>query len=180
MSKPNELSIGNEVSKKSFFQKHEKELLEFAENERRPEALIIGCADSRVIPTLITNSNPGDLFVIRNAGNFIAPYKPDEDYHSTIEYAINALNSSVIIVCDHRPRSPTEAIRNRVDGKGFFCTKKRLSLGKKAKTTDVKERVDAETLHVHGWFCDMATGTIGYYDPDDVQFKVLEENKGAL
>ncbi len=216
MPKFSELLKGNEVFKKSYFQKHENELVELVENGQYPKALFIGCADSRVIPTLITNSDPGDLFVIRNVGNFVAPYKPDEDYHSTasgIEYAVNALNVSEIIICGHTQCGAIEAIHKGVDGKGFIHTKKWLSLGEKAKEMAilslgsdagkedllrlteklsvvfqienlltypyVKERVDAGTLHIHGWLYDMTTGTIEYYDPDDAQFKVLEESKGA-
>jgi len=69
-----------------------------------PKALFIGCSDSRVMPAMITGSKAGDLFIVRNIGNFVAPYKPDADFHATasaIEYAVSVLEISDIIVCGH-------------------------------------------------------------------------------
>lgn len=100
----NEFVSGNEVFKKSYCKAHEKELLELAEKGQNPQALFIGCSDSRVIPNLITNSGPGDLFVVRNAGNFVPPFSPSEDFHSTasaIEYGVSVLGVKNIIVCGH-------------------------------------------------------------------------------
>jgi len=86
---------GNDLFKRSYFKEHKLELLDLAKNAQHPKALFIACTDSRVMPNLITQSAPGDLFVLRNVGNFVAPYKPDEDFHATasgIEYAVTALN----------------------------------------------------------------------------------------
>ncbi|MCE9530921.1 MAG: carbonic anhydrase [Planctomycetes bacterium] len=70
---------------------------------QNPQALFISCSDSRVIPDLITQANPGDLFVLRNAGNLIPPHGAANQggEAATIEYAINALNIRDIIVCGH-------------------------------------------------------------------------------
>ncbi len=56
------------------------------------------------MPAMITGSKAGDLFIVRNIGNFVAPYKPDADFHATasaIEYAVSVLEISDIIVCGH-------------------------------------------------------------------------------
>jgi len=77
---------------------------ELAEHGQKPKALFIGCSDSRVVPTLITNSLPGELFVVRNIGNLVAPFQPDSEYHATaaaIEYAVDSLEVENIIVCGH-------------------------------------------------------------------------------
>lgn len=66
-----------------------------------PEILFITCSDSRVNPHLITQSEPGDLFVGRNAGNIIPPYSTPSGEAGTIEYALEVLNISEIIVCGH-------------------------------------------------------------------------------
>ena len=137
MLKNSVLLKGNDVFKKSYFKKHEIELLDLAQNGQHPKALFIGCADSRVIPNLITQSSPGDLFVLRNVGNFVAPYKPSEDFHATasgIEYAVTALNVSEIIICGHTKCGAIEALYSKVDDKPFIHTKKWLSLGEKAKS----------------------------------------------
>ncbi|UFH59167.1 carbonic anhydrase [Sulfurovum mangrovi] len=128
---------GNEVFQKSYFKTHEKALLDLATKGQHPKALFIGCADSRVVPNLITDTPPGDLFVIRNVGNFVAPYKPDEDYHSTaagIEYAVSALNVSEIIICGHTHCGAIASLYSDIEDKPFIHTKKWLSLGHKAKT----------------------------------------------
>jgi carbonic anhydrase len=69
---------------------------------QNPEALFITCADSRVVPDLITQCNPGDLFICRNAGNMVPPYgELHGGVSATIEYAVCALNIRHIIVCGH-------------------------------------------------------------------------------
>lgn len=137
MKKASALLEGNEMFQKSYFKKHEKELLDLAENGQHPKALFIGCADSRVIPSLITSTEPGELFVLRNVGNFVAPYKPDEDYHATasgIEYGVTALEVSEIIICGHTHCGAIAALYEDIDKKHFIHTKKWLSLGDKAKS----------------------------------------------
>jgi carbonic anhydrase len=67
-----------------------------------PRAMFITCADSRIVPELITQSDPGDLFVTRNVGNVVPPYGQMNGGVSTaIEYAVIALGVQHIIVCGH-------------------------------------------------------------------------------
>lgn len=137
MIKKSALLDGNNIFKNSYFKKHEDELLDLAKNGQHPKALFIGCADSRVIPNLITQTPPGDLFVLRNVGNFVAPYKPDEDYHATasgIEYAVSALKVSEIIICGHTHCGAIAALYSEVENEPFIHTKKWLNLGMKAKS----------------------------------------------
>lgn len=136
MLKNSTLQEGNAVFKNSYFKKHELELLDLVKNGQHPKALFIGCADSRVVPNLITQTAPGDLFVLRNVGNFVAPYKPDVDFHATasgIEYAVTALKVSEIIICGHTHCGAIEALYSGVSEPEFIHTKKWLSLGEKAK-----------------------------------------------
>ncbi|MEA1917271.1 MAG: carbonic anhydrase [Campylobacterota bacterium] len=137
MQKNSTLMNGNNEFKNSYFNKHESELLDLVENGQHPKALFIGCADSRVVPNLITQTPPGDLFVLRNVGNFVAPYKPDEDYHATasgIEYAVAALKVSEIIICGHTHCGAIASLYSDIDDTAFIHTKKWLSLGEKAKS----------------------------------------------
>lgn len=67
-----------------------------------PHTLWIGCADSRIDPALVTRSEPGDLFVIRNAGNIVPPVGQSVGAeNSGVEYAVKVLQVRNIIVCGH-------------------------------------------------------------------------------
>jgi carbonic anhydrase len=67
-----------------------------------PHALFITCSDSRVVPDLITQSDPGDLFVLRNAGNILPPYGTGSGAEaSAIEYAVKGLGVKSVVVCGH-------------------------------------------------------------------------------
>ncbi|OIK07218.1 carbonic anhydrase [Streptomyces monashensis] len=67
-----------------------------------PHTLFIGCSDARVVPELITGCEPGELFVIRTAGNLVPPHTPGADgVAASIEYAVGALGVTDIVVCGH-------------------------------------------------------------------------------
>ncbi|MFH1121347.1 MAG: carbonic anhydrase [Bacteroidota bacterium] len=72
--------------------------------EQNPHTLFIGCSDSRVVPSLITQTMPGELFIIRNIANLVPMYRESGEYLATtsaIEYAVLVLNVRNIIVCGH-------------------------------------------------------------------------------
>lgn len=85
-----------------------------------PDALLIACSDSRVVPNLFASTEPGDLFVIRNPGNLIAPCGEDgrsvsdESEAAAIEFSTLALDVKDVIVCGH---SECGAMRMLVEGK---------------------------------------------------------------
>jgi len=138
MQRVRHLLEGNELFRKSHFRENKDRLLNLAQHGQHPKILFIGCADSRVIPSMITNAAPGDLFVLRNVGNFVAPYKPSDDYHATaagIEYAMNALGVSDVIVCGHTRCGAIDALLNGVgpDKKRFIHARTWLTLGERAK-----------------------------------------------
>ena len=67
-----------------------------------PETLFITCSDSRIDPNLLTRSKPGDLFILRNAGNIVPPHgAANGGEGATIEFAVAALGVKDIIVCGH-------------------------------------------------------------------------------
>jgi carbonic anhydrase len=69
---------------------------------QNPETLFITCSDSRIDPTLLTKAQPGDLFILRNAGNIIPPQGAGNGGEAaTIEFAVAALGVKDIIVCGH-------------------------------------------------------------------------------
>lgn len=79
-----------------------KELFERLAGGQQPSTLFITCADSRVVPDLFTQSEPGEIFVIRNAGNIVPAYRrPPGGVTATIEFAVAALGVKHIVICGH-------------------------------------------------------------------------------
>ena len=80
-----------------------------------PKALMISCADSRIVPEQIMQAEPGDLFVCRNAGNIVPPYATQNGgVTSTVEYAVMVLGIRDIIVCGHSGCGAMKAVSNPV------------------------------------------------------------------
>ena len=79
-----------------------RELFQLLKDRQSPEVLFITCADSRIVPDLITQSRPGDLFICRNAGNMVPPYgEVHGGVSATIEYAVDVLGVKHVVVCGH-------------------------------------------------------------------------------
>jgi carbonic anhydrase len=77
-------------------------LFEQLAHGQHPRVLFITCADSRIVPHLITHTDVGELFVIRNAGNIIPPFgAANGGEGATVEYAVQALGIHQIVVCGH-------------------------------------------------------------------------------
>ncbi len=69
---------------------------------QQPTALFIGCADSRVVPELLTQQDPGSLFVVRNAGNIVPPFPSEPGgVMASIEYGVAVLGIPDIVICGH-------------------------------------------------------------------------------
>ncbi|SFV65176.1 Carbonic anhydrase [hydrothermal vent metagenome] len=132
-----EFSKGHGSFQKVKFKKNEDRFKKLVVEGQNPKALFIGCSDSRVMPALITGSNAGDLFIIRNIGNFVAPFSPDADFHATasaIEYAVSILEISDIIVCGHSHCGAIAALYKDIKPTSEnIHTVKWLELGQEAK-----------------------------------------------
>jgi len=84
-----------------------------ARDGQSPKALMISCADSRVVPEQIVQAQPGDLFVCRNAGNIVPPFSnANGGVSSTVEYAVMVLGVRDIIVCGHSDCGAMKALGN--------------------------------------------------------------------
>ncbi len=79
-----------------------KGLFEQLAKGQQPETLFITCSDSRIDPALLTQAKPGDLFILRNAGNIVPPHGAGNGGEAaTIEFAVAALGVKDIIICGH-------------------------------------------------------------------------------
>jgi carbonic anhydrase len=126
----------------------QKDLFEKLANKQHPRALFITCADSRVVPNLITMSDPGDLFVCRTAGNMVPPYGETQGgVSATIEYAILALNVRHIVILGHSDCGAMKGILHPEAVKSMPIVAKWLGFGDVARQivndlhpTDSEER----------------------------------------
>ena len=101
MERLGELIEGIQEFRETYYAEHQ-ELFESLAHGQKPKFLFVTCSDSRIDPNLITHSEIGELFVIRNAGNIIPPFgSANGGEGAALEYAINALGIERIIVCGH-------------------------------------------------------------------------------
>jgi carbonic anhydrase len=182
-----------------LFREHYQRLV--AEGQR-PSTLFLGCADSRVVPDLLTSALPGDLFVIRNVGSLIPPFEPDAGFHGTsagIEFATLVLGVKDIVVCGHShcgairalftaPREDAPHIARwlelarpaLVDAEPTEPNLRRtemravvLQVERLMSYPMVRERVESGELCLHGWYYVIEEGQVLGLDPDSGEFRPL-------
>jgi len=80
---------------------HKEDFVRLAKGQN-PETLFITCSDSRIVPDMLMQAGPGELFICRNAGN-IVPAHSDQNggVSATIEYAVRVLEVKQIVICGH-------------------------------------------------------------------------------
>ncbi len=89
---------------------------QLANHGQSPKALMISCADSRIVPEHIMQADPGDLFVCRNAGNIVPPHASQlGGVTATVEYAVMVLGVRDIIVCGHSDCGAMKALATDAD-----------------------------------------------------------------
>lgn len=94
---------------KSVLRNINAERRESLKNGQNPYAVIVSCSDSRVTPTTVFNAGLGELFDIRLAGNVV-----DDDALGSIEYAVEHLNTPLIVVMGHQSCGAVTATYNEV------------------------------------------------------------------
>ncbi len=90
------------------FQRHtfgpKKEFFEQLALKQRPKIMMVACSDSRVDPAILTNAEPGELFMVRNVANLVPPCSVDQSAHGTsaaLEFAVISLEVEHIIILGH-------------------------------------------------------------------------------
>ncbi len=190
------------------FQQKEQPKRQAAFNElaggQAPEALFITCADSRVDPNLITSTNPGDLFVCRNAGNIVPPHSHQTNgIAASIEYGVSALGIRHIIICGHNECGAMQGVLNPESIEKMPLVKDWLAFSAAAKNvsaTDPKEqlkltvranvllqishlkthpcvasRLATDEISLHGWVYDIKSGAIEVFDAAQDKFVQFAE-----
>ena len=167
---------------------------------QKPHTLMITCSDSRIDPSLVTQTQPGELFVIRNAGNIVPPFGASRGgEEAAIEFAIEGLGVSNVVICGHSQCGAMAALAGKVNLESLPCvrswlghaqsTKKRMDSwsGDFDLNRVVQENVlvQADNLRTHpsvsaalragrlqlfGWTYNFETGSVGVYDPRAKKF----------
>jgi carbonic anhydrase len=115
-----------------------RELFRRLEAGQQPELLLITCSDSRIDTGLLTQTNPGEVFVIRNAGNLVAPWGSQGGGESaTIEYAVEVLDIRHIAVCGHTHCGAMAALRDPASARSLPAVKRWLEFGQPALEREV-------------------------------------------
>ncbi|MBX3507422.1 MAG: carbonic anhydrase [Parvibaculum sp.] len=102
------------------YRQNEARYQALASHRQQPKALVIACCDSRTDPAMVFQSDPGELFVVRNVANLVPPYEPDSHYHGTsaaLEFGVKALKIKDIIVMGHAGCGGIEALYDDCCGK---------------------------------------------------------------
>jgi carbonic anhydrase len=88
----------------NYFGSGKKLFRNLVRDGQNPDTLLIGCSDSRADPAILTNSEPGDMFVVRNVAALVPPYKTDSMHHGTsaaIEFAVKQIAVKHVVVMGH-------------------------------------------------------------------------------
>lgn len=184
-----------------------RELFERLAQGQSPEVLFITCSDSRIDPNLVTHTDPGDLFVLRNAGNLVPAYGASNGGETaTIEFAVDALKVTDLVICGHSHCGAIKGLLNpamvaELPSVAAWLTHAETTRrivkakyshlsGEALLQAAVEEHVLVQienlqthpavavglandTLKLHAWTYDIATGEVFAYDPDLQQFASL-------
>ena len=128
-----------------------REIFRLLQQEQHPHTLFIGCSDSRVVPSLITKSLPGELFIVRNIANIVPVHNMRQlDYVATsavIEYAVKVLEVENIIICGHSNCGGCQALYYESQKmRKLPQTRKWLNLAKNVKQSVTRQIAENPTL----------------------------------
>lgn len=186
-----------------YFPRLRKQFRNLVDEGQHPTVLFIGCCDSRVVPYLLMDSGPGELFIVRNVGSFVPPFDASHGYHGTaaaIEFAVLNLGVREIIVCGHSHCGAIHALYTELPAEALHMTKW-LELGRDAvlpvtlseealRRTEqrsvalqlerlmgypmVRRRVEAGDLFLRGWHYLIEEGKVLVLDVESGHFEPFD------
>jgi carbonic anhydrase len=181
-------------------QHDDKRLFKYISNKQDPHTLFITCSDSRIIPSAITSTDPGELFIVRNIGNFVPPYCHNA-HHSeaaAIEFAINSFDITDIVVCGHtncgamqvcqQPLGATPTpdltawiglIKNELNPAENFDAHELARMNALKQLTHLKtypviqERLKEQRISLHAWFYDVEQSIVYDWDEENKSYRSM-------
>jgi carbonic anhydrase len=191
-----------------YFPRLRKQFKDLVYKGQRPTVLFIGCSDSRIMPHLLMDSGPGELFVVRNVGNFVPPFDASHGYHGTaaaIEFAVLNLGVREIIVCGHSHCGAIRALYGDLPGEArplikwlelgrdavlpvtlseeaLFRTEQRsvaLQLERLLDYPLVRRRVEGGELFLRGWHYVLEEGKVLALDVESGWFQAFDAAAAA-
>jgi carbonic anhydrase len=175
-----------------------KSLFQSLAQGQKPHTLLITCSDSRIDPNLVTQTEPGEIFVVRNAGNIIPPYGASKGgEEASIEFAIEGLGVKNIIICGHSHCGAMAALAHGLNEEALPSTASWLKHASATKRTlkdqncsvedhtktnilvqiqnlkthpSVAAALSQNRLHLFGWVYHFETGSISIYHKKTKEF----------
>ena len=195
------------------FQSHEQPskqaLFDQLAGAQSPDVLLVTCADSRIDPGLITQTNPGELFICRNAGNIVPPL-PDYsgDIAASVEFGVAALGVKHIIVMGHTDCGAMKGAMNREAVAALPKVYEWLGYAEEAASAAadnpadpllavteanvllqlrnlrthpaVSAGLDAGSIDLHGWVYHIGSGAVTCHDSGTGQFHPIADRYADL
>jgi carbonic anhydrase len=177
---------------------------------QNPDALMIACADSRVVPNVFASTDPGDLFVARNVGNLVPCCCGSASCGSAeaaaIEFGLATLHVADVIVCGHSECGAMQTIlggredlsegslrewlrhgdpslrrlRSSGTGEGSVNELSKVNVLQQMEHVRsypvVQERLARGEVRIHGWWFELATADVYFYDERDGRFRLIDES----
>jgi carbonic anhydrase len=183
-----------------------KELFERLARNQKPQAVFIACSDSRVVPNLLVQAEPGDLFILRNAGNIVPPHGAGAGgMIASLEYALFVLGIRDVILCGHSNCGAMKGILHPealddlpsvrewvkhaephagVEGEALLDLAVEYNVICQVRNIltypRIRPLVERSELELYGWVYDIATGRVKGLDASGRRFvPVGGEEKGS-
>lgn len=178
---------------------NDKRLFEFISRTQDPHTLFITCSDSRIIPSMITSADPGELFIVRNIGNFIPAYE-ETLLHSeaaAVQFALSSFDITDVVVCGHANCGAIKACQN-IDDLTSYSLKSWINKIKTQLDTHnlldfnemirqnvlnqiqnlktyplIQQKLADNALNIHGWFFDFDESLIYEWNDQKNHFQSI-------
>jgi carbonic anhydrase len=184
---------------------YDRRLFDHIADKQDPHTLFITCSDSRILTSMITQSDPGELFIVRNVGNYIPPYTSKE-LHSemaAVEFALTQLDIREIVICGHSSCGAIKAcceenlnVPSQLEGwikriKSQLTIDNPEDIAALAKQNVlnqienlmlypvVQQKIEKKSLTIHGWFIDLEQHEIYEWDQKQKIFRPIGPDKMA-